>query len=70
VIITSIIPGGAADNVGLSEGDIIFRVGNTPVNNPQEFDSLVKETAKEGEVLFLVRDGKTGRVGYIVVPLN
>lgn len=70
VIITSILPGGAADKVGLSEGDIIFRVGNTPVNNPQEFDSLVKETAKEGEVLFLVRDGKTGRVGYIVVPLK
>jgi len=70
VIITGVAPGSAAQQVGLAEGDIIFRVGNTSVNDPAEFNRLVAEAAKTGEVLLLVRDGSTGRVGYIVVPLR
>jgi serine protease Do len=70
VIITGVEPGSAAANAGLEEGDIIFRVGSSPVNDLREFSSLVKDATKEGEVLFLVRDGKNGRVGYIVVPLK
>jgi serine protease Do len=70
LIITQVTPGSAAENAGLEEGDIIFRVGNRQVDDPKEFESLVNDSAKEGEVLFLVRDSKTGRVGYIVVPLR
>jgi serine protease Do len=70
VIITRVEPGSAAANAGLAEGDIIFRVGNTAVDDAREFYSLVKDAAKEGEVLFLVRDGRTGRVGYLVVSLK
>lgn len=70
VIITDVKPGSAAANTALYKGDIIFRVGNKSVNNPKEFNYLVKEAAKDGEVLFLVRDGRTTRVGYIVVPVG
>lgn len=70
VIITEVRPGSVAENVGLEEGDIIFRVGNVPVNDPGEFNQLVEDFADEGEVLLLVRDGNSGRVGYLVVPLN
>jgi len=70
VIITRVEPGNAAANAGLAEGDIIFRVGNAAVDDPREFYSLVKDAAKEGEVLFLVREGRTGRVGYLVVSLK
>ena len=70
VIITRVEPGNAAANAGLAEGDIIFRVGNMVVDDAREFYSLVKDAAKEGEVLFLVREGRTGRVGYLVVSLK
>ncbi len=70
VVITGIEPGSAADRVGLAEGDIIFRVGNKTVNDPATFNRLVTEAAEEGEVMILVRDARSGRVGYIVVPLR
>jgi len=70
VIITRVAPGSAAQQAGLTEGDIILRVGNTLVNDPSEFNRLVSEAAKTGEILLLVREGSTGRVGYIVVPLK
>jgi len=70
VIITRVQEGSSAQSAGLEEGDIIFRVGNRAVNDPSEFTSLVRDAAKEGEVLFLVRAGRSGRVGYLVVPLK
>jgi len=70
VIITRVESESFAANAGLEEGDIIFRVGSSAVDDPKEFSSLVRDAAKEGEVLFLVRDGRSGRVGYIVVPLK
>ncbi|MCK5095202.1 MAG: PDZ domain-containing protein, partial [Spirochaetes bacterium] len=70
VIITEVKPESSAAKVGLIEGDIIFRVGNRQVDSPKEFSSLVEEAAREGEVLLLARDSGTGRVGYIVVPLE
>ncbi len=70
VIITEVKPESTAAKVGLVEGDIIFRVGNRQVDNSREFSSLVEEAVREGEVLLLVRDSKTGRVGYMVVPVK
>ncbi len=70
VVVTDVEPRSAADRVGLAKGDIIFRVGNKTVNDPASFDRLVAEAAKEGEVMLLVRDARSGRVGYIVVPLG
>ncbi len=70
VVITGVESGSAADRVGLAEGDIIFRVGNKTVSDPATFNKLVTEAAEEGEIMLLVRDARSGRVGYIVVPLS
>ncbi|MCK5569043.1 MAG: PDZ domain-containing protein, partial [Spirochaetes bacterium] len=70
VIVTDIQQGSTAARVGISNGDIIFRVGNREVNDPKKFSSLVSEAVKEGSVMLLLRDGKKGRVGYIIVPLK
>jgi hypothetical protein len=70
VIITNVAPGSVAEQVGLEKGDIIYRVGNTEVNDPGEFSKLISKAAKEGGALLLVRDVKTGNVGYITVPLQ
>lgn len=70
VIVTDIHQGSTAARVGINNGDIIFRVGNREVNDTEEFSSLISEAVKEGSVMLLLRDGKNGRVGYIIVPLK
>ena len=54
----------------LQKGDIIFRVGNTPVDDPAQFNELIAQSSQEGRVMLLVRDAGSGRVGYLVVPLQ
>jgi serine protease Do len=70
VLITQVEPESAAEKAQVAEGDIVFRVGNRQVNTPEEFYSAAAEAAKEGEVMLLLRDGRSGRVGYLVVPLE
>jgi len=70
IIITSVAPGSPAQQAGLTKGDIIYRVGNSEVNNPKEFSRLISQAAKGGGALLLVRDGQSGNVGYITVPLK
>jgi serine protease Do len=70
VIITNVARGSAAERAGLKQGDIIFRVGNTSVEDPADFNRLIAEAQKDGKVMLLVRDASTGRVGYLVVPLQ
>ncbi len=38
--------------------------------NTEEFSSLISEAEKEGSVMLFLRDGRSGRVGYIIVPLK
>jgi hypothetical protein len=45
-------------------------VGNEVVNNPSQFEDAVEDLEGTGEIMLLLRDVKTGRVGYIVVPLT
>ena len=70
VIIIEVESGSAADRAGLQKGDIIFRVGNTPVDDPAQFNELIAQSSQEGRVMLLVRDAGSGRVGYLVVPLQ
>jgi serine protease Do len=70
VVVTDVLEGSASARAGMAAGDIIFRVGNEVVNDPESFARLVAEDARDGEVLLLIRDKKTGRVGYVVVPVG
>ena len=70
VIITDVSPGSTAERAGLQKGDVIFRVGNTAVDDPKKFQSLISEAAKEGGVVLLVKDTRSGRIGYINIPLK
>lgn len=70
VIITDVVPGSPAERAGLEVGDIILRVGNDVVNDIKDFNDKVVKAAKSGEVLLLIRDGRSGRVGYVVIPVR
>ena len=70
VVITRVLAGSPADRSGLKAGDIVFRVGNQVVKEPEQFNKLVSELVQSGKVMLLIRDVRTGRVGYIVVPVG
>jgi serine protease Do len=66
VAITRVDPGSAADDVGLSTGDVVVSIDQQPVKTPQEAAARLKEVAaspKKSALLLLNRHGVTQYVG-------
>src|SRR5271165_4009623 len=66
VVVARVDSGSAADEVGLSEGDILVTVDQQPVNTPQEAAEKLKQVAaspKKSALLLLNRHGVTQYVG-------
>jgi serine protease Do len=66
VVVTRVDNGSAADDVGLSEGDILVTIDQQPVNSPQEAAEKLKQVAtsqKKSALLLLNRHGVTQYVG-------
>jgi serine protease Do len=66
VVISQVDPGSAADDVGLSQGDVVVAIDQQPVKTPQEAAGKLKEVAaspKKSALLLLNRRGVTQYVG-------
>jgi serine protease Do len=66
VVVTRVDPGSAADEVGLSDGDVVVAIDQQAVKTPQEAASKLKEAAassKKSALLLLNRRGVTQYVG-------
>jgi serine protease Do len=66
VAITRVDPGSAADDVGLSTGDVVVAIDQQPVKTPQEAAARLKEIAaspKKSALILLNRRGVTQYVG-------
>jgi serine protease Do len=66
VVITRVDPGSAADEVGLSEGDVVVAIDQQPVKTPQQAAEKLKEAAtssKKSALLLLNRRGVTQYIG-------
>jgi len=66
VVITRVDPKSAADDVGLSDGDVVVAIDQQPVNTPREAAEKLKEIAaspKKSALLLLNRRGVTQYVG-------
>lgn len=57
VVVTEVKPGSAAEEAGISVGDIIRQINTTPVKNTREYAKLVSSLKKGATVPFLVRRG-------------
>jgi serine protease Do len=69
VVIARVDSGSAADDVGLSEGDILVAIDQQPVNSPKEAAEKLKEVVaspKRSALLLLNRHGVTQYVGISV----
>ena len=66
VVVTRVDNGSAAEDVGLSEGDVLVTIDQQPVNTPEEAAEKLKEVAnspKKSALLLLNRHGVTQYVG-------
>jgi serine protease Do len=63
VVVQDVKPGGFADSVNLSRGDVILQINRQPITDEKSFDR-VQSSLKSGEdVVFLVRPNGQGRNG-------
>lgn len=59
LVVTRVLPGGAADRSGLKAGDVIVGFNGTEVSEPNVFRNLVASTAPSTQVdLTVLRDGR------------
>jgi serine protease Do len=61
VIVTDIKPGGFADTIQLSRGDVILEVNRQPVNDPKEFAKIEAGMRSGQDVVFVIRQAGQGR---------
>jgi serine protease Do len=55
VIVQDVKPGGFADNVGVSRGDVILEINKQPVNSESDFGKLQSQLKPGQDVVMLVR---------------
>ena len=70
VVVVEVVPGSPADSAGIAPGDIVFQVGGSDVNDEEQFRHDVGEAIQADNVVVLLRDGQSGRTGYMEVPLQ
>jgi len=70
VVVSEVLPGSAAEDAGLMEGDVIIEVGRKPVSSPSEFHDLLENIAKPGKSVMVrfIRAGGEPDITIIKVP--
>jgi serine protease Do len=66
VVVTRVENGSAADDVGLTDGDVIVSINQQPVHTPEEAAAKLRDAAhssKKTALLLLDRHGVTQYVG-------
>jgi len=67
VILARVDPQGPAGRAGLEPGDIIYQVNNQPIRGLKDYNYILEQVKSNEEVLLLVRDTRTGQVGYLTL---
>jgi len=70
VVVTAVDPNGPAADQGLQPGDIIERVDNKPVRNPNEFHSMVRNLTKSGRKSVALLINRQGTEEFVAVPVS
>jgi len=68
VVVSAVVPGSRAAEAGIQRGDIIVSVNNHNVASAREFTDAVKQSQKNGKVLFLVKRGDMSQ--FVVVQFD
>ena len=59
ILVFSVVPGSGAEEAGLQAGDIVTRIGDTPIRQVEDLLSLLRERAPGDEIeLHVLREGE------------
>ncbi|MBP1713850.1 MAG: serine protease [Deltaproteobacteria bacterium] len=67
VLLTKVDPNSPADRAGLEVGDVIHQINNQNLRGVGDYARILESIQAGEEVLLLVRDGRTGEVGFLTV---
>lgn len=59
VVVTSVKPGGPADDAGLRRGDVIVEIDRKPIRDLSAYREVISAVAQGKAVLFLIRRGES-----------
>ncbi|MFQ5840459.1 MAG: PDZ domain-containing protein, partial [Candidatus Methylomirabilales bacterium] len=69
-LITHVTPEGPAAKAGIRAGDVIMRVGDTSIHDPQDVHRLITDTPVGTRLdLHIIRDGHRQRMSVEVAEL-
>jgi serine protease Do len=67
VILAKVDPRGPASRAGLEPGDIIYQMNSQIIRGLKDYSRILQHVQGGEEVLLLVRDTRTGEVGFLTV---
>jgi serine protease Do len=67
VLLAKVDPNSPADRAGLEAGDILHQINNQNLRGIGDYIRVLEPVQPGEEVLLLVRDGRTGKVGFLTV---
>lgn len=67
VILTKVDPAGPAGRAGLEPGDIIYQINNQAIRGLNDYNRIMEKVQSNEEILLLVRDMRTGAMGYLTL---
>ncbi len=70
VVITKVDPQGPAGRAGLESGDIIYQLNNQAIRGLKDYNRILEQIQPGQEALLLVRDGRTGEMGYLTMVVQ
>ncbi|WP_447979764.1 DegQ family serine endoprotease [Candidatus Nitrospira bockiana] len=65
IVIVKVRPGGAAEEAGLKDGDLILEVNRRPITNLKAYEQAVSRLPKDQAVLLLIK--RQGRTSFVTV---
>jgi serine protease Do len=70
VVIMKVDPQGPAGRAGLETGDIIYQMNNQAIRGLKDYNRILEQIQPGQEALLLVRDGRTGEMGYLTMVVQ
>ncbi len=70
VLITALKPESPAAERGLQRGELIKKVGNAEVTDPEQVNKAIRKTINDDKQSVLLLVERDGRVRYVVIPLD
>lgn len=67
VILAKVDPAGPAGRAGLESGDIIYQINNQAIRGLNDYNRIMGKVQSNEEILLLIRDMRTGAMGYLTL---